>query len=307
MAKSDKSTVLRRVHDVLRLVVAGAEFTDIRQYASDKGWDVSERQIRRYLEAPYKRLAGATKRNRNQLLGRHLMQRRALYARSLKGNDLRTALQVLRDDAALEGLYPPTKIAPTTPDGQHAYPGPEGSPLTRRQRLVRLVAAEARNDKTELRLVEHATPTRLYRFPDTMLPLQLLHIMALIYINEQLEQASMLLHALLREAVEDDADGSWDLIAHCSAYRFHIGREAWLQFAQEAGFDADYLVKANSEGVMLDLCGDNICQLAPTAEELKGVMEKAGHSVEEFQTAHNLAKSWRRLLAQICPVGEVAT
>jgi hypothetical protein len=49
------------------------------------------------------------------------MQRRALYARALKENDLRTALQVLRDEAALQNLYPPTKIAPTTPDGENAY------------------------------------------------------------------------------------------------------------------------------------------------------------------------------------------
>ena len=45
MAKSTKSTVLRRVQDVLRLVLAGAEFADIRQYTSDLGWQVSERQV----------------------------------------------------------------------------------------------------------------------------------------------------------------------------------------------------------------------------------------------------------------------
>ena len=131
MAKSDKATVLRRVQDVLRLVLAGAEFADIRQYASDQDWQVSGRQVRRYMESAYGQLASAAKRDRDQLLGRHLMQRRALYARCLKGNDLRTALQVLRDEAALQGLYPPTKIAPTTPDGK---------PLTFDQRQVHINA-----------------------------------------------------------------------------------------------------------------------------------------------------------------------
>jgi hypothetical protein len=35
--------------------------------------------------------------------------------------DFRTALAVLQDEAKLEGLYPPTKIAPTTPDGQDPW------------------------------------------------------------------------------------------------------------------------------------------------------------------------------------------
>src|SRR5262245_48368076 len=49
------------------------------------------------------------------------MQRRALYARCLKANDLRAASGVLRDEAELHGLYPATKIAPTTPDGDAPY------------------------------------------------------------------------------------------------------------------------------------------------------------------------------------------
>jgi hypothetical protein len=121
MAKSNKNTVTSRVNDVLRLLLAGAEFADIRQYAADHGWNVSERQVRRYMEVAHRYFAEATERDREQLLGRHLMQRRALYARALKENDLRTALQVLRDEAALQNLYPPTKIAPTTPDGENSY------------------------------------------------------------------------------------------------------------------------------------------------------------------------------------------
>jgi hypothetical protein len=121
MAKASRITVTARIHDVLRLILAGAEFADIRQYAADHGWKVSERQVRRYIEVAHRHFADATERDRGQLLGRHLMQRRALYARALKANDLRTALQVLRDEAELEGLYPPAKFAPTTPDGQEPY------------------------------------------------------------------------------------------------------------------------------------------------------------------------------------------
>jgi hypothetical protein len=106
MSRSDKATVIQRVHDVLRLLLAGAEFTEIRQFASAHGWNVTDRQVRRYQEAAYCDIAKFVRRDRIQLLGRHLMQRRALYARALKNNDLRTALQILRDEAALQGLYP---------------------------------------------------------------------------------------------------------------------------------------------------------------------------------------------------------
>jgi hypothetical protein len=119
--KSTQATVLRRVNEVLKLIVIGAEFEAIRQFADGQGWQVSERQLRRYQESAYVQLAQTTQRNRKQLLGRHLMQRRALYAQALKDKDLRTALRVLRDEASLEGLYPPTKIAPTTPDGQEPF------------------------------------------------------------------------------------------------------------------------------------------------------------------------------------------
>jgi hypothetical protein len=121
MPKSNKTTVLQRIQECVKLLLAGANFDDVCQYASQGAWNVSRRQVHRYVEAAYKRLAKSAERDRNQLLGRHMMQRRVLYARALKANDLRTALLVLRDEAALQGLYPPTKLAATSPNGEQAY------------------------------------------------------------------------------------------------------------------------------------------------------------------------------------------
>jgi hypothetical protein len=80
-----------------------AEFAEIRQFASDSGWNVTDRQLWRYQRAAYRKVVKITERDRVGLLGRHLMQRRSLYARAIKDNDLRTALQVLRDEAELQG------------------------------------------------------------------------------------------------------------------------------------------------------------------------------------------------------------
>ena len=106
MSRSDKGTVIRRVQDVLRLLLAGAEFAEIRQFASAQDWNVTDRQIRRYQEAAYRRVAKIARRDRLQLLGRHLMQRRMLYAHAIKDRDFHLALKILRDEAELQGLYP---------------------------------------------------------------------------------------------------------------------------------------------------------------------------------------------------------
>ncbi len=96
---ASKSTIRHRVQEVLRLTLAGAEFPEIRQHATQQGWEVSDRQIRRYMEAAYRHFSKMTIRDVEQLLGRHIMQRRSLFARALKNNDLRTALAILQDEA----------------------------------------------------------------------------------------------------------------------------------------------------------------------------------------------------------------
>ena len=122
MPRSDKATLDRRIEQVRQMIIAGAEFADVQTYAAQQGWQVSRRQLRRYHDLAYKRMVKLSQRDREELLGRHLMQRRALYARCIKEKDYRTSLAVLRDEAALLGLYAPTKIAQTDTQGQDVVP-----------------------------------------------------------------------------------------------------------------------------------------------------------------------------------------
>lgn len=301
MAKSDKATVLARVQDVVRLVLAGAEFGDIRQYAADRNWQVSERQLRRYQDRAYRRLARDSTRDRKQLLGRHLSQRRALYARAIKGNDVRTALQVLRDEAALQGLYPPTKIAPTTPDGEHPYQPAGGQPsVPRINRVVRLLNAEAADNQSERQLLATLTPYKLYRSPDTALPIQSLQISALMFVGEQLEHAAAFLHAQGCTQRYDDADGQWELMRKLSAYQYKVGLDAWRIFTSELGIDGDYLVSGNYRGPMLEVCNEAIPPHAPEFSELESLLLSAGSSAEYVVTPESQAKSWHRLFEKAC-------
>jgi hypothetical protein len=120
--KATNSQIEQRVSEVLRLRVAGAEFDDIRQYASvaDKStgrpWGVSDRQLWRYVALSDKALLAAVEKKRDMLLARHLAQRRLLYAKALESGDWRGALAALKDEADLERLYdPPPTDAPAMP------------------------------------------------------------------------------------------------------------------------------------------------------------------------------------------------
>jgi hypothetical protein len=117
--KSSNLEVAQRVEEVFKLRLGGAEFADIRQFASDpeQNWNVSDRQIWRYIKSADKLIKERFDARAEHLLNRHLLQRRTLFAHAMGSGDFRTALAVLQDEAKLEGLYPATKIAPTTPDG----------------------------------------------------------------------------------------------------------------------------------------------------------------------------------------------
>src|SRR5215813_448710 len=121
--KSTKAEVLKRVEEVFKLRLGGAEFADIRDYAAaqEQAWGVSDTQLWRYIAAADKLVKERFDAKAEHLLHRHLLQRRTLYAHAMGAGDFRTALAVLQDEAKLEGLYPPTKVAPTTPDGQGAW------------------------------------------------------------------------------------------------------------------------------------------------------------------------------------------
>ena len=295
MAKSDKATVVRRIQEILRLLLAGGEFEDIRQYAASHDWKLSDRQLRRYQEWAYRKVVDATKRSQKELLGRHLMQRRALYARALKTSDIRTALEVLRDEAELEGLYPNAKDGPTPLDERF----PAGSPLSREERFRRILAAEAQGDKKEIRLIEHLTPRYSYRMSDTMMPRQMLHIMALTHAAEQLDHAGMVMMALWRITTGQDKNQGWGFIGNSHAYRFKLGVDAWEIFTNSLGVDGQKLLKDNHQGSMLELFADQIYGLAPTAEEFAQHLAEEGEAVETLLTAESIAQDWHHLLKQV--------
>jgi hypothetical protein len=115
--KSEHATVLLRVQEILTIRLLGAEWWDIRQYASEKKWLVSERQLRRYVAMSDELMAQNLEKDRDKLIGRHLASRRTLFAKAMETGDLRTALAVAKDEAELQALYPPTRTEHTGKGG----------------------------------------------------------------------------------------------------------------------------------------------------------------------------------------------
>ncbi len=308
MPKSDKATVLARIQDLTKLVLAGAEFADIRQYAADRDWKLSERQLRRYQEMVYEKLAESTQRNRDQLLGRHLMQRRALYARAVKASDFRAALMILKDEAELEALYPPTKIAPTSPDGTLPYtPGFVGpkieSALTRRQRVVKRINALADKDREELKLLRQVTPKQMYLLRDTMLPEQMLYVLALQHITEQLDRAGMYLFASWSASISggEDPDGYLELMLATNAYLFKVGHDGWQLFCERLKINGDYLIQSNYCGPLLAIANENLLKDVPDADYVRKAMAPfSTEPIGDLTTAEVEAKRWWRMFRKVC-------
>jgi hypothetical protein len=115
--KSTQATIRQRVEEVLQIRLLGAEFPDIRQHAAQNQWDVSDRQLWRYVHESDAILAETLEKDREKLFNRHLAQRHALYARAVAAGDLSTARAVLKDEAELLGLYPPKRTELTGKDG----------------------------------------------------------------------------------------------------------------------------------------------------------------------------------------------
>jgi hypothetical protein len=122
--KSSKKTILERVEAVFDLLLGGAEFHDILQFASapEQAWGVSDRMLRYYKARAEALMKLRFDARADHLLSRHLLQRRRLYAHAMEVGDYRTALAVLGDEAKLEGLYPVEKREHTGKDGKPLFP-----------------------------------------------------------------------------------------------------------------------------------------------------------------------------------------
>lgn len=108
-SKASRPEVAERIAEVLRIRLDSAQFHDVCEYAKEKGWDVSERQIGRYIAAADELIAKRMETRRKRLISRHIAMRESLAARAINAADLRTALATMDSTAKLQGLFSDAK------------------------------------------------------------------------------------------------------------------------------------------------------------------------------------------------------
>jgi hypothetical protein len=123
-ARATKAELCRRIFEVYKLRLGGAEFPDLREWARspERGWVVSDGQLWRYIRAADRLCKRHFDGKADHLTARHVLQRRQLYAHAMNGSDYATALRVLQDEAKLLGLYPAKGLELTGKNGAPLYP-----------------------------------------------------------------------------------------------------------------------------------------------------------------------------------------
>ncbi|MBA4192594.1 MAG: hypothetical protein C0467_31890 [Planctomycetaceae bacterium] len=104
--KASRLEVAERVEEILKIRLDGAQFHDCVTFAKEKGWNVSERQVGRYISSADELLVERLEKKRKPVIARHIAQRQALFARAVNAADLRTALAILDSECKLRGLFP---------------------------------------------------------------------------------------------------------------------------------------------------------------------------------------------------------
>lgn len=103
---ADKATVEQRIELVYRLILDGWESTAIVQNSTVKAWGLKNRQVWAYIGRARTRMKKELAKYRKVALEEHIAARRKLRR---EASDGRLALEVLRDEAKLLGLYAPEK------------------------------------------------------------------------------------------------------------------------------------------------------------------------------------------------------
>jgi hypothetical protein len=110
--KANKAEYAKRIDAVLRIVLLGGQFHDIKQYAqeddphSGRPWNVTESQLFRYQNAALKLIAKRVLKDSDKLFARAVARYDTLYARAVEAGDLANARGILKDQCALLGLFP---------------------------------------------------------------------------------------------------------------------------------------------------------------------------------------------------------
>lgn len=104
--KATPVLAILKVNDVYTMLVKGAGRADIIQYAAEKKWDLSDRQIDAYIAEAKAIFREHAAFDREEEYGKARDQLRDLYQRNHRVQDYKAAHAVRKDLSELHDLYP---------------------------------------------------------------------------------------------------------------------------------------------------------------------------------------------------------
>jgi hypothetical protein len=166
------------------------------------------------------------------------------------------------------------------------------------ERIPLLLAAQARKDDDEHDRLFTSSPLRTWRFSEHLLAEQALHVLALTYINEQLDAAASCFFALFQLlASKEHPEQNLELLADSSAYLFTIRAEAWKQFCSFIPVPSEQLTSSNYDGWLLRYFEEHLPPIAPNADELRASHKELNR--QTLVTPETLSKHWYDLLQEM--------
>lgn len=102
--KSTAATVELRTAKVAELLIDGWSRARICEYARNQSWGVSDAQIDRYISRARERIEADCSQSRKASYALAEARLEALYGKAVESGDLRLALNVLKEQKALQGL-----------------------------------------------------------------------------------------------------------------------------------------------------------------------------------------------------------
>lgn len=116
MGANNGALTAARVSEVTARLLAGEAATAVADWACAE-WHISNRQAWRYVARARDGVEQEAAEARKTAFAETLLAIRALRRRAMEASDWRLALDVLREEAKLLGLYPrqPVEVAPARP------------------------------------------------------------------------------------------------------------------------------------------------------------------------------------------------
>lgn len=111
--RTNKLEMKKRLLYVSELLLEGKSTKEICRITSEK-WQISKRQIERYISSSYINWQKEFEKRREAILEYNIALRMNLYNKSYDEGKYRTCLAILKDMAKIEGLYN-NIVAPSKP------------------------------------------------------------------------------------------------------------------------------------------------------------------------------------------------